>query len=297
MIECINLEKNYGKNKALNNINFKMPVGSTLGVIGQNGAGKTTLFKIILRLIEADKGKVVWKKGIDVQNQVGYLPEERGLNIKRTIEDQIRFLAKLKAMPIHKIDQQIDYWLEKFEVQVNRKDKIESLSKGNKQKIQIICSIIHRPKLLILDEPYSGLDPVNAKILSDGIAELSQEGTTIIFSSHNMTNIENVCENIIMLKAGEVVLNGSINEIQEIYGDNIVYIDNSPVIKQKIHQIKLIESIEEQKNNILKITLKDSKIGKEIFDIVCSQGYVKLFKQTSPTLDEIFRQKVSEHVE
>lgn len=296
MIECVNIGKNYENVEALKNINFNISPGSTLGIIGQNGAGKTTLFKIILDLIKADKGKIIWRQNIDIQNQIGYLPEERGLNVKRSVENQIKFLAKLKGMASDEIDKKIDYWLEKFQVEVDRREKIEALSKGNKQKIQIICSIIHRPKLLVLDEPYSGLDPVNAKILSDGISELSKEGTSIIFSSHNMSNVENVCEKIIMLKNGEIVLNGFINEIRENYGDNIVYIENLPEIKQEINRLNLIESIEEQKNNILKIILKDSKAGKEIFKIVCSLGYIKLFKQTSPTLDEIFRLKVSENV-
>lgn len=296
MLQLKNLNKYYNNQKVLNNISFNLKNNQTLGVIGQNGAGKTTIFRLLLNFIEPDNGSIIWhQNNIDLHNQVGYLPEERGLTLNRTIEEQILYLGKLKNMSTNDILSEMEYWFDKFEVTANKKQKIESLSKGNQQKIQLICSIIHRPKLLILDEPYSGLDPVNSSLLSNGINELKNNGTTIIFSSHNIDNVESTCDELIMINKGNIVLNGAIDDIQKSFGSTNVFIENTKYNKDEISKLPGVLTIKEKKNNILKLHVSKPEIGKEIFKIVTKKGYTSLFKQSPPTLEEIFKMKVSEY--
>ncbi|PTI16565.1 sodium ABC transporter ATP-binding protein, partial [Staphylococcus warneri] len=199
MLELINLSKEFKNKKAVNNINLKIDQGEMLGFLGRNGAGKTTTFRMILGLIEPSNGQVLYnKKNInsDLYDYIGYLPEERGLHPKLTVEKELRYMASLKNMNKKSIISEIDYWLKTFKIKENKNKKIEELSKGNQQKIQLISSIIHNPQLLILDEPFSGLDPVNVELLKKAIINLNQNGTSIIFSTHRMDHVEELCDSI-----------------------------------------------------------------------------------------------------
>lgn len=192
MLEVKDLVKTFGNYTAVDHVSFQIPDGKIMGLIGQNGAGKTTTFRLILDFLTQDQGEVLWnghhlgEKDYDV---IGYLPEERGLYPKVTIQDQLLYFAELRGKSRKEIEPKIDFWMEKFQVKGKKTDKVKSLSKGNQQKVQLIATLIHEPKLIILDEPFSGLDPVNAELLKDGILELKKHGSCVIFSSHNMDNV------------------------------------------------------------------------------------------------------------
>lgn len=293
MLKISNITKLFGGHTALSDVNFDLESGKTLGIIGQNGAGKTTIFRLILGFADPDRGEIKWtyKKNGDFFDTVGYLPEERGLNLKRTIDEQLQFFGALKGMTSAEVNEGMDYWFNKFNVTATKKQKIGSLSKGNKQKIQLICSIIHHPDFLILDEPYSGLDPVNASLLSDGISKLKEDGTTIIFSSHNMDNVEHISDNLVMLNKGEVVLNGSISEIKNSFGNTNILVENKPGLKVLLAKNPDVLSLSEKKDNTLKIRISHEKAGKDIFSLATADGYTNHFSQSPPTLEEIFKIK------
>ena len=221
MLEVKDLVKTFGDYTAVDHVSFQIPDGKIMGLIGQNGAGKTTTFRLILDFLTQDQGEVLWngqplgEKDYDI---IGYLPEERGLYPKVTIQEQLLYFAELRGKKRKEIEPKIDFWMEKFQVKGKKTDKVKSLSKGNQQKVQLIATLIHEPKLIILDEPFSGLDPVNAELLKDGIIELKEHGSCVIFSSHNMDNVEKICDHLIMLRNGKMVLSGKVHEIRNSFG-------------------------------------------------------------------------------
>ena len=228
MLSLQNVSKTFDNQIAVSNLSFNLEEGETLGLVGQNGAGKSTTFKMILNFLTPNSGKILFdnhklsSKDLDL---IGYMPEERGLYLDMTIEQQVVYFAALHNYPKNKTLQNLDYWIDKLSVKGNNKSKIKTLSKGNQQKVQLITSFIHQPRLLILDEPFSGLDPVNTENLIAAIMELKKRGTTIIFSSHNMQNVEQVSDKILMLVNGVTKLNGSVNEIKDSFPKNHVYLE------------------------------------------------------------------------
>lgn len=296
MLEVKGLKKSFGSLTAVDNVKFTIEQGQIMGLIGQNGSGKTTTFRLILKLLNADEGSVLWngqpfsKKFF---NHVGYLPEERGLNQKMTIEHQILYFARLRGKNKNEIEPLIDDWLKEFEVVGERKDKIKSLSKGNQQKVQLICTLIHEPDLIILDEPFSGLDPVNAGLLEEGIRKARDRGASIIFSSHNMNNVEELCDNLVMLKDGRQVLYGTIREIRERFGRTRLFLESS-LSKEEIESIDGIKSVSGVEEGIYHIQLRDAEVGHQIFDLATQDGYIPTFSQQPPTIEEIFKQIAGE---
>lgn len=228
MLSLQNVSKTFDDQVAVSNLSFNLKEGETLGLVGQNGSGKSTTFKMILNFLIPNSGKILFdnhklsSKDLDL---IGYMPEERGLYLDMTIEQQVVYFAALHNYPKNKTLQNLDYWMDKLSVKGNNKSKIKTLSKGNQQKVQLITSFIHQPRLLILDEPFSGLDPVNTENLIAAIMELKKRGTTIIFSSHNMQNVEQVSDKILMLVNGVTKLNGSVNEIKDSFPKNHVYLE------------------------------------------------------------------------
>src|SRR5699024_8552485 len=201
MLEVKQLYKSFGSLKAVDDVSFTIREGEIMGMIGQNGAGKTTTFRLILDFLTADSGAVLWNgKPLtkDDYNVIGYLPEERGLYPRVSIEEQLIYFAQLRGMSKNDVKGKIDYWMDKFQVKGKKTDKVKTLSKGNQQKVQLISTLLHEPKLIILDEPFSGLDPVNASLLEEGIKELRKHGSSVIFSSHNMNNVEDICDHLVM---------------------------------------------------------------------------------------------------
>lgn len=219
-IEVRDVSKQYGDHIALSHVSLSVPDGSICGLLGPNGAGKTSLIRIINRITHADSGEVLLHGNPmtdDDIRQIGYLPEERGLYKKMKVEDEIIYLARLRGLSRYDAQQRMGEWLERFDLGEWRNKKVEQLSKGMAQKVQFIATVIHRPPLLIFDEPFSGFDPVNAEQLKQEILRLRDEGAAILFSTHNMSSVEEVCQEITLINHAEVVLQGSVEEIRRRY--------------------------------------------------------------------------------
>lgn len=223
-IEVKDVVKDYDKHRALDHVSLSVPEGCIYGLLGPNGAGKTSLIRIINQITKPDSGEILLNgeplKADDVRN-MGYLPEERGLYKKMKVADQIMYLAQLKGMKRSDIESEMKMWLERFDLTEWRNKKVEALSKGMAQKVQFIATVIHRPKLLIFDEPFSGFDPVNAEILKREILRLRDAGATILFSTHNMGSVEEVCEQISLINHSQVVLQGDVNEVRHRFKKHI----------------------------------------------------------------------------
>lgn len=292
MIEVKNVSKSFGKVKALDNVSFSVEKGDVFGVIGQNGAGKSTLFRSMMNFFDDYSGEILYDgKPISKTplEKIGFLPEERSLSPKKTIEEEIRYFAKLNQMD--KLSKEtLEEWFERFEIKGNLTDKIKSLSKGNQQKVQLLAAVIYRPEFAILDEPLSGLDPYNIRLLENIIKELNAMGMTIVFSSHNMENVEALCNKLVMLKNGKVVLNGSPQDIRNSYPREKVLIETDkdllPIIEGKVKSYT-------KNGNIWTLNLYEENDGKLIYeDITNTIGFVPQFSQAAPTLNEIFAKVV-----
>lgn len=231
--------KKFGDFTAVNDISLRLDKGKMLGFLGRNGAGKTTTFRMILGLSETTTGHITYEgKNINkhMYNKVGYLPEERGLHPKMTVEEELTYLATLKGLSSRDIQQRIDYWLERFAITENRKKRIQSLSKGNQQKIQLLASMLHEPELLILDEPFSGLDPVNVELLKRAVKDLNDKGSTIIYSSHRMEHVEELCDDVCIIDKGQLVVSGDIQKVRSELGNKLVIVESD-------HQIDGLDDI------------------------------------------------------
>lgn len=292
MIEIKNLSKNFGALKALDDVSFEVNKGELFGVIGQNGAGKSTLFRSMMNFYDHFDGEILYEgeKMSEIPlEKIGFLPEERSLSPKKTIREEIKYFARLNQMK-NLDDKVLENYFDRFEIKGSLDDKIKSLSKGNQQKVQLLASLIYKPEFLILDEPFSGLDPYNASLLMGIIKEINEEGTTILFSSHNMENVEYLCDRLIMLRNGKIVLNGSPNEIRNSYEKDIVKVRTGTDLSEIFRGYDL-----KREGNLWTIRLEDENDGREIFKIISdSLGYVSSFSQEPPSLNEIFARKVEE---
>lgn len=298
MLEVKHLRKTFGDLVAVDDVSFTIEPGTIMGIIGQNGSGKTTIFRMILDFLTPEgNGEVLWN-GVTltdkVYNTVGYLPEERGLYEKMTIEQQIVYFAELRGMKKSDIIDKIDEWMERFNVKGKRTDKIKSLSKGNQQKVQLIATLIHEPKLVILDEPFSGLDPVNADFLKKGIVALKDKGSCVIFSSHNMNNVEEICDKLVMIHNGKQVLYGGIEEVRQSFGRTKLLIETPDWTEQQLATLEGVKAVKHHYAHQYLLELADETYGKAIFDQVTKGNYVPVFYQQAPTLEEIFKLKAGE---
>lgn len=269
--------------------------GEVMGLIGQNGAGKTTTFRMILNFISADQGRITWKDGPinqEIKQKIGFLPEERGLYQKMTVEDQILYFAELHGMKRADARLKLQDWMKRLEVVGKPKDKVQTLSKGNAQKIQFIATLIHEPEFLILDEPFTGLDPVNTELLRNEIKRSRDKGAAVIFSNHNMSDVELLSDHLLMLKGGQT-MNGTVEDIRASYGRTRVYLE-SDLSNDELSLISGVESIEKRGSG-RSIKISEANVGREIFQKVAKDGYVQAFVQSPPSLDEIFRMEVAEH--
>ena len=293
MLKVENITKKYGDNVAVNNLSFTVDAGEIFGLLGENGAGKTTTFRIIMGLIDANEGKVTLDgKKIDYSetDNIGFVTEERSLLIKLTVQEQIEFYGTLKGLDKDTIDKRLDYWLEKFEITSYKNRKIKELSKGNQQKIQFISAIINEPKLLILDEPFTGLDPINVKLMKDAIYYLKEKGCSIIFSSHQMEYIEDFCEKLILLVKGETVLNGKLAAIKETYAKKNILIKGPDIDIAAIKKIKGVINIENNHGEYI-VKIADKSVAHQVFNVVKKRDIAK-YDVVEPTLNEIFIETV-----
>lgn len=285
--------KKFGDFTAVDDITLTLEKGIMFGYLGANGAGKTTTFRMMLGLLEPTAGQVTWNGqpiNYSTSSQIGYLPEERGLYPKMTVEDQLIYLAQLRGMKKADAKQSLVYWLEKFEVSHYAKKKVEELSKGNQQKIQVIAAVIHNPSLIILDEPFSGLDPVNVEILKGAVKELRDKGATIIFSSHRMDHVEELCEQLCILDQGKMLLQGSLKEVKRSFGKQNVRI-KSDFDLASLQHIAGVEKFETSIEGAL-FQVETEDIAKELLRAALAIGDIRYFAIEEPSLQEIFIEKV-----
>ena len=290
MLEIRNLEKSFGEKQVLFGIDFTARDGHILGLIGKNGAGKTTFFHSILRFLEYSGEIQLDGKSItqETYKAIGYLPEERSLMPKLTVFEQVRYLANLKGMTTAQVKEKLPIWMDKLQVKGKLTDKIKSLSKGNQQKIQLIITMIHEPKLIILDEPFSGLDPVNTELLKQVIFEEKERGAIIIFSDHVMTNVEELCDEILMIRDGSVVLSGPVQEVRNSYGKTRLFVSND-FKQEELEVLPHVSKVVMTKQGLWKLILEDETAGPALFERLTKGRYLATFDQQAPTIDEIFK--------
>lgn len=285
--------KKYKNFTAVNDLNFTIGKGEIFGLIGQNGAGKTTTFRMILDLQEQTEGSITWDgspiKKIN-RDWLGYLPEERGIFPQMKVEDQLIFFGKLRGMNGNELKKEIDFWINRFELEEKRHDKAETLSKGNQQKVQLIASFIHKPKFLILDEPFSGLDPVNRDLLKNAILLLKEKGVTILFSSHQMDNVEELCDHLCILKRGVSLFSGSLLDLKKQYGKTKLSI-RTTVPKSELEKMAGVKEVKVMRDEYV-LTLMDESFAKPIFELISNGQYIEKFSLDYLSLDEIFKDKV-----
>ena len=289
------VSKKFIDKQAVENISFEINKPGVFGLLGTNGAGKTTTIRMILGIIKKDSGEITWngKEVIRKHVNFGYLPEERGIYPKTTIYDQLMYFAKLKGMTKNDADKEIKKWLKKLEAEEYMNLPAEKLSKGNQQKIQFITAVMHNPELIILDEPFSGLDPVNTELLKNIILELVKEGKYIIMSSHQMVSIEEFCSEVLILNKGKTVLQGNLNEIKNQYPSNKIEIIVSTNVDKIVENIGL--KILSNEDNNYKISLTDEKQGFELYKKLAENNInVIKFEMKKPSLHDIFIEKVGE---
>ena len=290
------VRKSFGDKIAVDNLNMVVKPGEVMGLICQNGAGKTTTFRMILNFISADQGKITWQDGPitqEIKQKIGFLPEERGLYQKMTVEDQILYFAELHGMKRADARIKLQDWMKRLEVVGKPTDKVQTLSKGNAQKIQFIATLIHEPEFLILDEPFTGLDPVNTELLRNEIKRSRDKGAAVIFSNHNMSDVELLSDHLLMLKGGQTILNGTVEAIRASYGRTRIYLE-SDLPNEELSVITGVESIEKRGSG-RSIKISEAEVGREIFQKVAKDGYVQAFVQSPPSLDEIFRMEAAEN--
>ncbi|UPW84711.1 ABC transporter ATP-binding protein [Lysinibacillus sp. Ag94] len=289
--------KKYKDFTAVDNLNFTIEKGEIFGLIGQNGAGKTTTFRMILDLQETTAGTITWDgKPVNAINRdvLGYLPEERGIFPTMKVEDQLYFFGELRGMKKSVLKKEIDYWINRFELDERRKDKAETLSKGNQQKVQLIASFIHKPQFLILDEPFSGLDPVNKDLLKDAILHLKEQGTTILFSSHQMDNVEELCDHLCLLKRGVSLFSGSLLDLKKQYGKTRLAVRTEWSTTQLL-TLEGVKDVRVEKEQTV-LTLEDESYAQSIFEKLSNGKYIEKFSLDYLSLDEIFKDKVGGNV-
>jgi len=295
ILKLDNVVKSYEKQIAVNHVSFNVPKGKIFGLLGPNGAGKTSLIRIITTITRADEG-TVWLDGEKLNSrhpeQIGYMPEERGLYKKMKVGDHLMYLAQLKGLSKATAKQEIDYWLEKFQIQDWWGKKVEELSKGMQQKAQFIATVIHRPKLLILDEPFSGLDPINANLIKDEIDELNKNGTSIIFSTHRMEQVEEICDNIVLINKGRNILDGDVKAIKNQFKENLFKIDYEGALPP---EIGTMANIVKQTEGSVTLQLPDAKLSNQLLQTLLQKGiYIQAFNEILPTLNEIFIKQVED---
>lgn len=300
IIECRNVCKSFGEKVALDNVSVSVPKGGIFGLLGPNGAGKTTLIRIINRITIPNGGEVLFDGRPITQSDVekiGYLPEERGLYRKMEVGDQAMYLAQLKGMGAADARKALKEWFVRFGIQDWWKKKVEELSKGMAQKVQFITTVVHRPSLMILDEPFSGFDPVNAELIRKEILRLKEEGATIILSTHNMESVEELCDNIALINKSHLVITGGVNEIRRKYGNNnieLVYIGEDRV-RDAEGIFKVLSDEDNAGRHTAVLTLGENVSSNDALSALLGQDIVvNSFKELIPRMNDIFIKLVTE---
>lgn len=293
MLKVENVSKYYDDFKAVDNLSFEVKEGEIFGLLGANGAGKTTTFRMIMNLLEPSSGKITLNgKKIDynITDEIGFLTEERSLLLKLTVKELMIYYGSLKSMKKDEILSELKKWLKRFNIEEYENKKIKELSKGNKQKIQFISSIIHKPKLLILDEPFSGLDPINVDMFIDVINELKENGTIIIFSSHQMNHVELFCKKLLILDHGKTIIEGNLKDIKNSYDERKILI-KADISKSELSELEGVKNVT-IKGDEIEVKIENKKYAKSIFEYVAKCKNVTKFEVVELSLHEIFTKEV-----
>ena len=289
------VSKYFGEKVAVDNISFEMNEPGVFGLLGTNGAGKTTTIRMILGILKKDEGYITWNgKAVDRKNvNFGYLPEERGIYPKTKIYEQLLYFAELKGMKKQEASKEIDYWMSRLKVDEYKNMEAEKLSKGNQQKIQFITAILHAPELIVLDEPFSGLDPVNTELLKGVILELVEKGKYIIMSSHQMSSIEEFCSDVVIINKGKTVLKGNLKEIKDSYPATRLEISVKQDISTDINDLGM--NIERSVDNNYEISIENEEQAHQLMKELVNKGIqINKFELKKPSLNDIFIEKVGE---
>ena len=303
LLEVKNVVKKYGDYVALNEVSLTIPKGSIYGLLGPNGAGKTSLIRIINQITMPDSGEIIFdgqKLSPEHVQYIGYLPEERGLYKTMKVGEQCLYLAQMKGLSKAEAKKQLEYWFERLGIQGWWNKKIQELSKGMAQKVQFVVCVLHRPKLLIFDEPFSGFDPVNANVIKDEILELQKQGSTIIFSTHRMESVEELCDDIALIHKSNKLIEGSLDDVKRQFRTNSFEVgilsDNVEGLMYDITQkFKVGQTNFKSLNNELKLEIQlGNAAPNELLNILVQRGQVTHFMEKIPSVNDIFIQTVSE---
>ena len=298
MLEIINVSKSYGPILAVDGVSLRVQAGEIYGLLGLNGAGKTTTFRMIMNLFSPDKGDILLDGkpiGYNEMDRIGFLSEDRSLMTKMTVKEQMIFYGRLKGMNKKDALTAMHYWLDRFNIKEYEMRKIKELSKGNQQKIQFITAIMHQPELLILDEPFNGLDPINVELFIDVIREFQQKGKAIIFSSHQMHHIEQFCQSMSLLRNGKVVLEGNIQQIKEDFKQKNIFV-RATLDLEFLRQLEGVVDVIEH-HNYIEVKVADASLTQNVFEFVKLSQDVQMYDVRLPSLHEIFVAKVGEAYE
>ena len=298
ILQVENVSKAYASHLALNDVSLNVPEGQVYGLLGPNGAGKTTLIRIINHITAPDSGRVLFdghQLTQDDVHHIGYLPEERGLYKKMKVGEQAVFFARLKGLSKQDAVHELRRWFEKFDILSWWDKKVEELSKGMAQKVQFIITVLHRPKLLIFDEPFSGFDPINAQLLKDEIIKLKNEGATVIFSTHNMNSVEEICDNITLISGGHNILTGNVDELRRRYFGNryeLTFTDaDHRALMEKLLPVASefeIREADPQGRNVLAFRLNDGATVRDILGIANTESLIAGFRESIASMNDIF---------
>lgn len=285
--------KRFGSYLAVDQLSITIPENEIFGFLGANGAGKTTTFRMILGLLNPTDGTITWngnKISYEDSDKIGYLPEERGLYPKLKVKGQLMYLGRLKGMSKQQVLEEMDHWLQRFNVTEYANKKVEELSKGNQQKIQFIAAVIHKPKLLILDEPFSGLDPINVELLKQAVIDLKEAGTSIVFASHRMEHVEELCQHLCIMHKGKPVVHGSLRDIKSSFGKKNLFIHGDFDMSFLEHIPGVLRS--KRLSEGVELQIENEDVSNVIFHELQHKGFVRKFVLEEPSLNDIFIEKV-----
>lgn len=301
ILEIKEVSKSYASHLALDKVTIHVPAQSVYGLLGPNGAGKTSLIRIITQITAPDEGEILYAgKSLKAEhiNLMGYLPEERGLYKKMEVGEQALYLARLKGLSRAEAMKKLKYWFEKFEIQGWWKKKVEELSKGMAQKVQFVTTVLHEPEFLILDEPFTGFDPINAELIKNELLELKAKGTTIVLSTHRMESVEELCSHISLINKSQVILEGAVKDIRKQNKTNtyeIQYTGNRIAFTHALWTgFELVDMKEDAEHNIAHVKILDKNTPNDLLSVILSQVQVLGFRELIPSMNDVFIQKVSE---
>jgi ABC-2 type transport system ATP-binding protein len=292
--------KTYGDFRAVDNVTFDIPKGVVFGMLGPNGAGKTSLIRIITSITKADSGQI-WLDGEPLNSrhpeQIGYMPEERGLYKKMKVGEQLTYLARLKGLSAAQAREALSYWFKRLDIVDWWEKKVDELSKGMQQKVQFIATVLHKPKLLILDEPFSGLDPINANLIEAEIRELARQGTSIIFSTHRMEQVEEMCDHIVLINKGRNVLEGEVSAVKQRFKENLFSIGYEGQLPENLPGADRYFDLKNKENQHIIAQVAGNSTTNDMLGYLINQGVqIRSFNEILPSINEIFIKRVKETV-